>query len=90
MTNQPRRPIFVIGERRAEPLSTFTIYEHPQDYPDKYVVREFVLDIDGKLLARKDCNLADTLEEARSFIPPGKCCFSEPNTPGLPAVETWI
>ena len=88
--NEPRRPIFVIGERRAEPLSIMTVYRHPKDHPDKYVVREFILDVHGQLLARKSCNLADTLEEARKFIPEGRCCFSEPNTPGLPAVESWI
>ena len=90
MTNQPKRPMFVVGERRATPLSILTIYRHPTDYPDKYVVRETILDVDGKLLVRVSCNLADTLEEARKFIPPGRCCFSEPNTPELPAVESWI
>jgi hypothetical protein len=88
--NQPKRPIFVIGQSRATPLSILTVYRHPKDHPDKYVVREFILDVDGQLLARKSCDLADTLEEARKFIPEGRCCFSEPNTPGLPAVESWI
>lgn len=90
MPSQPKRPIFVIGEKRAEPLSILTIFKHPKDYPDKYVVREFILDVDGQLLARKKCDLADTLEEARKHIPWGKACFAEPNTPELPAVESWI
>ena len=90
MADQPRRPIFVIGESRAEPLSILTVFRHPKDYPDKYVIREFILDKDGQLYARKECSLADTLEEARLLIPPGRACFSEPNTPELPAVESWI
>ena len=69
--NQPKRPIFVIGQSRATPLSILTVYRHPKDHPDKYVVREFILDVDGQLLARKSCDLADTLEEARKFIPGG-------------------
>lgn len=90
MPNPPRRPIFIIGQPRAEPLSILTIYRHPKDHPDKYVIREFVLDVDGQLMARKRCDLADTLEGARKFIPNGRCCFAEPNTPELPAVESWI
>jgi hypothetical protein len=88
--SQPRRPIFIIGQPRAEPLSILTIFRHPKDYPDKYVVREFILDINGQLLARKSCDTADTLKEARKLIPFGRCCFAEPNTPELPAVESWI
>jgi hypothetical protein len=88
MPNKPPRP--VIGEPRAEPISILTIFERPKDYPTKYVVREFILDRDGQLYARVECNLADTLEGARLHIPPGRACFLEPNTKELPAVESWI
>lgn len=83
-------PKSTVGQPRTESLSILTIFEHPLDYPTKYVVREFILDADGKLYARKACNLADTLEGARLLIPPGRVCVQEPNTKEVPAVESWI
>jgi hypothetical protein len=82
--------VYIIGEPRNKPVSILTIFERPLDYPTKYVVREFILDVDGQLYARRACNLADTLEEARLLIPPGRVRFLEPNTKDLPAVESWV
>lgn len=90
MPYPPDSPESTVGQPLSTPLSILTIYEHPLDYPTKYVVREFILDTDGQLYARKACNLADTLEEARLLIPPGRVCFLEPNTKELPAVESWV
>lgn len=90
MATQPINPKSTIGQPRSEPVSILTIFDHPSDYPTKYVVREFILDVDGKLYARRACNLADTLEGARLLIPPGRVCFAEPNTKELPAVESWV
>lgn len=90
MDDQTKNPKTTIGQPRPEPISILTIFERPKDYPTKYVVREFILDRDGQLYARRACNLADSLEEARLLIPPGRICFSEPNTPELPAVESWV
>lgn len=90
MLYPPSNPKSTIGQSRSEPISILTIFDHPLDYPTKYVVREFILDVDGKLYARRACNLADTLEEARLLIPPGRTHFWGPNTKELPAVESWI
>jgi hypothetical protein len=78
-----------IEVEHGEGLSVFTIYKHPKDYPDKYVVRRSVA-MSGVVLMDDKCQLADTLEEARKLIPPGLVCLEEPNTPELPAVESWI
>jgi len=69
-------------------LTIITIYDHPRDYPDKFVVRACYV----KGLARSwgGCLLADTLEEARAMIPAGMSCF--PRSPGDDPVivECWM
>ena len=73
----------------TEGFSVFTIYEHPLDFPQHYVVRETVA-LEGVVYFHLTQQLADTLEDARKLIPAGRICLSEPNTPELPAVESWI
>lgn len=90
MPYSPDNPKSTVGQPRSFPVSILTIFERPLDYPTKYVVREFILDTDGQLYARRACNLADTLEGARLLIPPGRVRFPEPNTKELPAVESWV
>jgi hypothetical protein len=70
-------------------LSILTIYERPFDFPEQYVVRESTA-LDGCVYMHVDYQLAETLEEARRLIPPGRVCLAEPNTKELPAVESWI
>lgn len=74
---------------RSEPLSIITIFQHPLDYPDKFVVREFLVE-NGSVQARTECQLADTLEEARKFIPEGRVRIKETRTFEVPAVESWV
>jgi hypothetical protein len=73
----------------SEGFSVFTIYEYPLDFPQHYVVRESVA-LGGIVYFHLFHQLADTLEDARKLIPSGRVCLSEPNTPELPAVESWI
>ncbi len=56
----------------------FVIYDSPNDYPGRFVVRPFSIigDAESRVLFQPDiCRLADTLEEARKFIPQGLACF---------------
>ena len=52
-------------------MDMWIIYEHPLDFPDKYVVRKWTVMANAKPLASMGKTLHDTLEEARSAIPPG-------------------
>lgn len=72
-----------------EPVFQFTIYDHPRDYPDKFVVRAFAI-FPGEVLASGECILCDTLEEAREKIPPGLICLPRAEGDDPVIVEVWI
>lgn len=69
-------------------INQYTIYKNPKDYPKKYVVRKWEIWAAGpKPGAHFVC---DTLEEARSKIPPGMVKFVR-NPKDDPAIyETWV
>jgi len=46
----------------------WTIYDHPRDYPEHFVVRAAET-IAGEVRHRAECRLARTLDEARSLLP---------------------
>jgi hypothetical protein len=77
-------------DRSVAPLCTYTIYDHPLDCPEKFVVRQFVVatgpdPVPGPIVAE-----TETLAEAREAIPRGLICF--PRQPGDDPVivETWL
>jgi hypothetical protein len=48
-------------------MKFWCIYKHPEDYPDKYVVRRWV----GLTPDEDPLIITDTIEEARTVIPEG-------------------
>ena len=54
------------AEPRIE-MSQWCIYNHPRDFPDKYVMRRWDIRA-GQMAATDDMALADTLEEIRADI----------------------
>ena len=70
-------------------LITYTIYDHPIDYPDKFVIRKF--DSGQPTLT---AYVANTLEEARTIVrhlmPDGGFCFPRDETDDVKIVETWM
>lgn len=66
-------------------IELWVIYDHPTDYPEHFVVRRWV---NNK--ADNVCQLADTLEQARSIIPRDLVCI--PRAPGDDGViaECWL
>lgn len=72
-------------------LDTWTIYDHPSDYPDHWVVRPFRSE-DGRVRPGM-AKLADTLEEARALVPIDRFGLHrmEPSPGDDPVIaETWI
>jgi hypothetical protein len=70
-------------------ISQYAIYDHPRDYPDHFVVREWRA-IDGQPVPSEDCWLAQTLEDARALIPSGFYCIGRWAGDDPVIVEVWI
>lgn len=63
-----------------------TVYDHPADYPDKFVARVFDLNRPTNMAA-----IADTYEELLEAIPTRSMARMERNPKDDPViVETWI
>lgn len=67
-------------------LKMWTIYDHPSDYPDCFVAREFVMDKPTEnLIATPD------LETLRGhFIEIGLTCLARSPEDNPSVVETWL
>jgi hypothetical protein len=76
----------------SEPLSLWTIYDHPSDIPEPFgfAVREWKVTTDGDSYADSRVQFALTLEDARALVPPG--LYRLPRDPGddTVIVETWL
>lgn len=73
-------------------LVTFTIYEKPKDYPDKFVVRRWAV-VRGRpnpVPDPKAWAVADSLEMARKALPPGLVCTQRYPGDDPVIVETWV
>ena len=70
-------------------MSQWVVYDHPLDYPDKFVARRWDIYV-GVLSATDDLHLAETLDEARLLIPPGlyRLARFEDDDPCI--VEIWL
>jgi hypothetical protein len=69
-------------------LAVFTIYDHPLDHPDGFLVRRWVV-TNGEPLPR-EWRKAATLEEARTLLPPGLHCLGRNPDDDPKIVESWI
>lgn len=73
-------------------LPMWTIYAHPLDHPDHFVVRSYTVVRDGRDGPERDSKiaLADSLEEARKLVPPGLYCMTRSPLDEPQIVETWF
>lgn len=71
------------------PLTIWVVYDHPKDFPDKWVLRPQRARRDGTIEAGP-AFLADTLDEIRALVPP--FLHRLPRFPDDDPViaETWI
>lgn len=72
------------------PLSTWTVYRFPKDYPGKYVVRRWLCPAGKDPVPTDEVHTEDTLDAARAHIPFDRCrlCRSPSDDPNI--LETWI
>lgn len=71
-------------------LRLWVIYEHPKDYPDKFVVRGWNIEHGGVNRPDKSVLLADSLKEARELVPQGLFHLPRFKDDDPVIVETWI
>lgn len=72
-------------------LRMWTVYEHPSDFPDKFVARMFVVDENGAratasvIIAADIETLRDILAFEMSLVPISRAVLDDPVI-----VETWL
>lgn len=75
-------------QAQEQPLTMFTIYERPKDYPRHFVVRKWTSTAGEP--SPGECQLADSLDEARKLVP-WQCIRLDRMAADDPfIVETWI
>src|SRR5258708_31588843 len=70
-------------------LSMYTIYDHPLDYPDHFVVRRWEIGA-STTTPTDDVQLARTLEGARQLVPVGCAPLPRHEADDATIVETWV
>jgi hypothetical protein len=70
-------------------ITQYAIYDHPPDYPDSFVVREWY--VSGEGVEAGPARTATTLEEARALLPDGVTKIADHNIED-PAnlIEVWM
>lgn len=69
-------------------MKLWTIYDHPDDHPDSFAVREWT--IGNGTTTPGTVTLAPTLYEARLLVPAGKFPIGRDDTDDPKIVETWL
>lgn len=70
-------------------MRIYTIYDHPKDYPNHFVMRVFDVSASAST-PTGDFTIADTLEEVRKAIPSECVCIARDLTDDPVVVESWI
>lgn len=72
-------------------MPLFVVYENPEDFPGKYVVRLWQINRSiKKTLPTPYCVVKDTVEEARKAIPHNLYRFGRDSCDDPVVIETWI
>lgn len=71
-------------------MKTYTIYDHPLDYPNHFVMRVFEVSSDGSVTPTSSLATSTSLTEIRALIPPECVCIARHPGDDLVIVETWI
>lgn len=67
----------------------YTIYDHPADYPDQFVVRAWLV-AGGVVIAYHPVGFADSLDDARALIPLGRERIDRSDEDDPVIVESWL
>lgn len=69
-------------------MMLWTIYDHPDDYPEHYVVRQYEV-ASGEVVAH-GATLFNTLKEARASVQRGRVSIARHLDDDPKIVETWL
>jgi hypothetical protein len=70
-------------------LALWTVYDHPSDFPDRFIARLSLISRTGVVATQKTVSAA-TLEELRDRLPPGLCRLDRDPSDDPVIVETWL
>lgn len=82
-------PIYENNEATSQVMQNWVIYFNPSDFPNKYVVRLWYATRYG-LEKDNSVKLADTITEARSFVPENLYCLPRFENDDPAIVEVWL
>lgn len=73
-------------------LTTWTIYDHPADFPGCYVAREWAIVGGGQIMATGSLIQSDDVETIRQslLVDMGLTCLGRSDEDDPTIVETWI
>lgn len=75
----------------TNPMEMWTIYASPADFPSvPFVVRGWIITESGGLMFNGAVGFADTLDQARGYIPAGLVCMARSDDDEPQIVETWL
>jgi len=66
-------------------LSMWVVYEDPPEFPNQYVARRYLLDVDTG-----DYEVGDTLNDVRAKLPPGLMRLERSKHDHPQVRESWI
>lgn len=72
----------------GQPIRQYAIYDYPTDFPDSFVMREWL--VDGDKVTPGDARTARTLEEARALIPEGAERLPDFSGDDPKIIEVWM
>ena len=75
---------------RNDLLTIWVIYRHPSDYPGKWVLRGQDAMRDGTVRPHGKLVVADSLEAARAWLPPGLDLMQRHPADDPAIYETWL
>lgn len=70
-------------------MSQWVVYDHPRDYPNKYVLRRWDIR-GGSMIPTDDLHVADSLEAIRQAVPPGLYRLGRFGEDDPCIVEVWL
>lgn len=68
-------------------LTIWTVYEHPRDHPDGFVLREWYV---GQTPVMGPAHYVGNLEMARNLVPAGLYRMDRQHSDDCSIVESWI
>jgi hypothetical protein len=83
-------PLRSVSISEAGCLTVWTVYRHPNDYPDYWVMRAHEIFPDGETRPYSFCFVASTLDAIRSKVPAGTWCIGREPKDDPAIYESWV